>query len=179
MDFNRYIQVFFERYSVIATRVKSNNKLCGVEVEDLTNITFKELREDLPNTFENGDLEEAFLIILKNEKQGLTIEDVKREKNVNKLQFYFWVKEQYKKIEELENKYLSSTPDPHSVAAGIDKFNVLGDFNTVDSIARNYGYTHEQAWNLKYSTIFNILLREKLEADFNKKYNELIKNKAL
>jgi hypothetical protein len=80
-----------------------------------------------------------------------------------------------KAIIEKENEVLKSDITHEQKAAGIENFNVLGDFNTIDLIASKYSYTHEQVENLKYDLIFLILYKSNLTSKFEKAYSELMK----
>jgi hypothetical protein len=56
-------------------------------------------------------------------------------------------------------------------------FNQLGDFNTIDLIARDYNYTHSEVEQLPYNLIFLILFRMNISSKFEKNYSEIIKEK--
>lgn len=86
---------------------------------------------------------------------------------------YLNIVNQYKSIIENENRALSFNPDHIQVMAGIKNFAEFGDFNTVDMIAKEYNYTHEQVENLEYSTIFLILRKKAVEDAFQKSYATL------
>lgn len=61
--------------------------------------------------------------------------------------------------------------------AGISDFDKLGEFNTIDMIARNYNYTHKQVEELEYNVVLLILYRSKIQANFDKKYNDIIRQR--
>jgi hypothetical protein len=77
---------------------------------------------------------------------------------------------QYKELIELEEKLLKFTPEPAQVMAGISNFAEFGDFNTIDMIAKDYHYTHEQVENLEYSLVFIILRKQIVSDNFAKSY---------
>ena len=80
---------------------------------------------------------------------------------------------QYTNIQEREAKALKYTPDAIQVMAGLNNFAEFGDFNTVDMIAKEYNYTHEQVENLEYSLIFLILRKKAVTDAFEKSYAHL------
>ena len=80
-----------------------------------------------------------------------------------------------KTILEKESEFLKSDITHEQKAAGIENFNALGDFNTIDLIASKYCYTHEQVEGLKYDLIFLILYKSNLTSKFEKAYSELMK----
>ncbi len=77
---------------------------------------------------------------------------------------------QYKELIDLEEKLLKFTPEPAQIMAGIANFSEFGDFNTIDMIAKDYNYTHEQVENLEYSLVFIILRKQIVSDNFAKSY---------
>jgi hypothetical protein len=71
---------------------------------------------------------------------------------------------------------LSGVVDVKQKMAGIDKFGELGEFNTVDKIAREYNYTHEQVEQLNYNLVFLILRKQIISANFEKSYRSVLKS---
>ena len=84
---------------------------------------------------------------------------------------------QLKEILERENELLSSNITEEQKRAGIESFNVLGEFNTIDMIAEKYKYTHKEVEELDYDLIFLILYKNKLTTNFEKNYSEILKEK--
>lgn len=82
---------------------------------------------------------------------------------------------QLKEILERENELLKSNITEQQKRAGIESFNVLGEFNTIDMIAEKYKYTHKEVELLPYDLIFLILYKNKLTTTFEKNYSEIIK----
>lgn len=82
---------------------------------------------------------------------------------------------QLKEILERENELLKSNITEQQKRAGIESFNVLGEFNTIDMIAEKYKYTHKEVELLEYDLIFLILYKNKLTTTFEKNYSEIIK----
>jgi hypothetical protein len=82
---------------------------------------------------------------------------------------------QLKEIVEREGKLLKSEVTEQQKRAGIDSFNVLEEFNTIDMIAKDYKYTHKEVEALEYDLIFLILYKNKLSTNFEKNYSEIMK----
>jgi hypothetical protein len=81
------------------------------------------------------------------------------------------------KIIERDNERLKSDITIEQKMAGIDSFNELGDFNTIDMIAEKYNYTHEQVEQLPYNLIFLILLKQNISSKFESNYGKIIQDK--
>jgi hypothetical protein len=92
-------------------------------------------------------------------------------------QAYCYLLNRLIKIIERDNERLKSDITIEQKMAGIDSFNELGDFNTIDMIAEKYNYTHEQVEQLPYNLIFLILLKQNISSKFEKNYSEIIKDK--
>lgn len=177
MYFNRYLNKLDEHYSFIKKFAKPRNKLCGVVLDDITDLPYDVLKKEVPNLFENQQFEKAIHLVLKHYKKNITFMHVNLAKNRHKLLFVFWIREQYKKINELESSYLVTIPDPKLLQAGIKDLDVLGDVNTVDSLAGGDILKWEKIRKLPYSEVFNKLLKNTIEARINKKLVELNKKK--
>ena len=82
---------------------------------------------------------------------------------------------QLKEIVEREAELLKSEVTEQQKRAGIDSFNALGEFNTIDMIAKDYKYTHKEVEELEYDLIFLILYKNKITSNFEKNYSEIMK----
>lgn len=76
-----------------------------------------------------------------------------------------------------EKKVIISTITPEQMQAGIARFNVLGDFNTIDEIAQGNPLKYEDVLRLDYHTVFNKLLKNNITTRFEKAYHEIMKDK--
>lgn len=74
-----------------------------------------------------------------------------------------------REMDEDRAKMLAYTPTIEEVMAGINNFDELGEFNTIDTIAKNYGYKHKEVEELEYNLVILILYRAKISANFEKK----------
>lgn len=85
--------------------------------------------------------------------------------------------EQLKKYHENETKFLYFKATPEQERAGIDKFNPLGRMNTIDSLATRYHLKYKEVEQLEVNTAFGMLLRIKLENDYQRNYSAIISEK--
>lgn len=92
-------------------------------------------------------------------------------------QAYCYLLNRLIKIIERDNERLKSEVTIEQKMAGIDSFNELGDFNTIDMIAEKYNYTHEQVEQLPYNLIFLILLKQNISSKFESNYSTIIQKK--
>lgn len=152
---------------------KRTNRLCNVECSSLIELPFIVLKRDLPNLIKDGEYEKAILLVLRCFDKRVTLSNVIKEDNFNKTMFLFWIFDEFEKINKMEREYLSGAVSKKLRNAGIDRLNVLGYFNTIDAIAKEYGYKHSEAARLKYSLIFDIQYRNKILTEI---HNELIEN---
>ena len=83
---------------------------------------------------------------------------------------------QLKSIIERDNGRLKSDITVEQKQAGIDMFNELGDFNTIDMIAEKYKYSHSEVEQLSYNLIFLILLKSNISSKFESNYTKLMRN---
>lgn len=82
--------------------------------------------------------------------------------------------EQFKEQAEKE-KAIAKKPTPEEVQAGIKRLEQLSFFNSIDQIAREYNYTHEEVENLSANTVFLILCRKSFLNTFETNLREIRK----
>jgi len=79
-----------------------------------------------------------------------------------------------KEMDEERYKMLHVNPTKEQVMAGIHEFDKLGEFNTIDMIARNYKYTHKEVEELEYNLVILILYRSKIQSNFESKLRDIV-----
>jgi hypothetical protein len=62
--------------------------------------------------------------------------------------------------------------------AGIKKFEQFGWMNTIIMLASKYNYTFDEVLDLQYSVVFTVLYHNKVSADFQKRYADVLRKKA-
>jgi len=82
---------------------------------------------------------------------------------------------QFNELIEYELKLLSEKPSPEQIKAGVNMFNQLGDFNSIDALASGDVLKYEALLEVDYSTILNKLYKNKLERIFNARLREQMK----
>jgi len=81
---------------------------------------------------------------------------------------------QLKSINELEKKMLSNKPTPEQLQAGIKDFEILGDFATVDELAKGMPWRYKEIEDTEYNIIFAKLLKSNISRKFDKKYRDIM-----
>jgi hypothetical protein len=151
---------------------KRENKILGIEFTDITYLPYVVLKHEIPELTENKKYEEVIYEIVKYRKKDAKFNDVKKLDNYTKLRFFLWVQDQYKKINELEKRYLTTPPDPKMQAAGIQELDILGDTNLIDALANGDVLKWKEVSELPYSTIFDKQLKMTIEAKIARKLNK-------
>lgn len=163
----RYIQKI-QDWDILEKHGKRLNKLCGIEVPDLFSLPYKTLKKDIPKLLVSQNLNKVLHIVLNHEKKCNFVRIVLTKKK-KRIYFLLWILEQYDKINQMEKVQLKTTIDPKLINAGVRKLEVLEDFNLIDTIAKDYNYTHKDAELLPYEVIFSIQLKSKIEGDVQEK----------
>lgn len=83
---------------------------------------------------------------------------------------YTWVVDSMISIAEWKKENLSSKPTPKQLNAGIETFNELGDFVTLDSIAGGRPERYDEIRELPYGIILRKQRLNKLSAEYNELY---------
>lgn len=166
-----------ENYGFIKKYAKKTGNFIGLNLEDLTDLPYETLKNTIPDLFDSGNFEKAIFEIVKHYRKNITFDKVRRQKNSKKLIFLLWVHEQYKKIGDMEAKYLYTPPETKLLQAGIRELDVLGDINMVDTLANGDVLKWNEVRQLPYSTVFNKMLKNTIEARINKKMIEINKLK--
>jgi hypothetical protein len=89
---------------------------------------------------------------------------------------YNHISKQLFELIERDNERLKPNISIEQKQAGIDSFNELGEFNTIDMIAEKYNYTHKEVEQLPYNLIFLILLKQNISTKFEDNYRKIISN---
>lgn len=86
-----------------------------------------------------------------------------------------FIKNQVLELIKRENELLKNDISFEQIRAGIDMFNQLGEFNTIDLIAQGKVWMYDTVLKIDYNTILNKLYKLNLSAKFEKNYSEIIK----
>lgn len=140
--------------------------------KELIYYPYRFVKQTLPDHLSNGKFEEILTYLFKISKPS----KIKPQKV---LPLILWLYDGLKRIGEIEKEFLSSTPEPDMVNAGIETLNELGEFNTIDMLVKEWGvYTHEQIWEMPYEKIFEKQRKMKLENDIQRNLLRIQKDKS-
>lgn len=174
--FTRYLQgISPMHYKFIKKHSKRTGRLCGVTLTDITDLPYQVLKHDVPNLFEQNKLELAIHLVLKHYQKNITFTKVRKAPNNKKLLFLLWIRDQYETINQVEKKYLHNPPNAKQLQAGVQQLDVLGDINTIDNLSQGKIWMWEHIRQMKYSDIFNKMLKTTLENKINNKLIEINK----
>lgn len=191
-NFNKYILKIQDDYDFIKKFAKRRNGICGVQMDDLTDLPYQTLKHDIPDLFKKGEFEKAMHLILKHYGKNVTFGGVvlfryvrnrilmirvKKAKNNHKLCFLLWIKEQYERINKTEEKFLYSPPDAKLLQAGIRELDILEDYNLIDTLAQGDILKWKKIRKMPYSEVFNKQLKNTIEGRINKRLVEINKTK--
>jgi len=146
--------------------------LLGVTMDGLIHLPYRQLKSEIPSLIASGKLEEAILMVLRSKAPKVRALSLAFVGNVKKLKFVFWIQDQYKLINKLEQQYLSAPPDMKLVAAGIRDLDVLGDKNIIDTLAQGNVLKWGAIQDLPYSTVFDKQLMLAITARISKNKSE-------
>lgn len=176
-SFNKYVLKIQDDYDFIKKFAKRRNGICGVQMDDLTDLPYQTLKHEIPDLFKKGEFEKAMHLILKHYGKNVTFGKVKRTKNTHKLCFLLWIKEQYERINKTEEKFLYSPPDAKLLQAGIRELDILEDYNLIDTLAQGDILKWKKIRKMPYSEVFNKQLKNTIEGRINKRLVEINKQK--
>lgn len=175
MSFKKFLDNISNDYEFIKKYSKPSNELCKVIAEDLTLLSYADVKETIPNMFKEQLFEEAIFTVLRCFNKKITLRRVKKQPNNRKLLFIFWIREQYDKINAVEENYLYNPPDSKLLQAGIKELDVLGNVNTIDNLAGGDVLKWNDIRKLPYNEVFNKLLKNTIESRINKRLVEINK----
>ena len=170
MRFNLFVSKI-EDIKVIQKFSERTNTLCGQTFEDLTFLPYQVLKHTIPALINDSKFEKAYHLIL-NYKKKTNFIRVKWQSNYVKLKFLFWIQDQYIRIGELEEEYLSGTPDIKLINAGIRELDILGDVNMIDVLCKGDPLKWKAMRQLPYSMLFEKQLRNTIEKRVFDKLNK-------
>lgn len=130
-------------------------KFFGVHLQDITHVSYRGIKLTIPDLLERGKLDEVIQLVFRYKRKRLYLWRVRRLDNFEKLKFLFWIEDQYMLINQLEQRYWTSPPDPKMVAAGIKELDPLGHTNLIDSLANGDVLKWDEVWDLPYWKIFD------------------------
>ena len=177
-NFKKYLSSIQDDYEFIKKFARRRNGICGVKMDDITELPYQTLKHKIPDLFKIGEFEKAMYLILKHYGKNVTFGNVRKARNSHKLCFLLWIKEQYEKIGKMEEQYLYSPPDSKLLQAGIRELDILEDKVLINRLVKFWegAYTHKEIRMMPYCDIFDAQLEFTIWGRVNKKLVEINKN---
>jgi hypothetical protein len=149
---------------------KRSDTINNIKCKPLIDFSYKTVKVKIPNLLKENKFNEIVKLLFKKKIKNIDANEL--------IYFILWVRDELQTIYDNELKFLSSHPDTDLILAGIESLNIFGEENVIDTIAGGDALKWEQAWNLRYSTVFDKLLKNKYEDAINKNYKKIIENKS-
>jgi hypothetical protein len=176
MKFNTFIHKLTDP-EMVEKYCSRSSKLCGQELESLVKLSYREVKEIIPDMFENGKYEEVLWLAVKHCKKNITFTKVKRANNYDKIKFLFWIQDQFKMIAKLEEQYIHLPPEADQVAAGINELDEMGNVNLIDALADGDILKWELIKDLPYEKIFDKQRKTTIETKIGRRQRANSKRK--
>ena len=166
-----------DHVEIVRKFIPAEDNLCGITIKDITLCSYQEIKHILPELMDANKYEEVIYTILKTKKKNITFAKIYRSNIRKRMLFIFWIQEQYKLINRLEDEMLISSPSSEQINAGIHTLNVLGDVNIIDSLSNGNVLKWAEIRNMPYGRIFEKQLRGVLMDRIAEKMENNRKNK--
>lgn len=145
------------------------------KIGDITELTFGQVKE-IQHKYEKGLEYSGYIDFLKDVK-NLKVEEIVNTRLLDFYQSLNYLNSEIERLNIIEAKTLSHEPSSLEIRAGIDKFNVFGNFNQIAFFCEKFNWSLEYVKGLKYSDAFAFLYRDKVSNDFQKNYTKLSASK--
>ena len=127
---------------------------------DFIRLPYWLVKVELASALQEGNLFKAVEIVVG--------EEVEQDKE--SASFALWLFDSFRQILEMEEKALSSKPNQKLIDAGIERMNIFGELNIINTLANGDLLKYEAVKKLPYEDVFNKLLMDKIESEINKEY---------
>lgn len=151
---------------------KRSDSIGGFRSKPLVELPYGLVRIDLPKIDDGLEQVQA---VMQNQFPEF---DIKNHSGNEIMYFLLWLGEQVGFISELEERFLSSDPEPEMLAAGVGKLNEFGAYATVDSLADGDILKHDAIMQLPYYAVYQKLKLDKVNREIEKAYQKIIAGKA-
>lgn len=127
---------------------------------DFIRLPYWLVKVELASALQEGNLFKAVEIVV-----GEEVEQTKESAS-----FALWLFDSFRQILEMEEKALSSKPNQKLIDAGIERMNIFGELNIINTLANGDLLKYEKVKQIPYEDVFNKLLMDKIESEINKEY---------
>lgn len=162
-----------EDLKIILKNGVRSNTLFGVTYESIIYFKWWYVKVELPNLINEGKFTKIITYIC-----NVTESQVNNANYKEMFSFVLWLLDEIKLVSELEENYLSSEPNSDLKSAGIEKLNELGEINTLDNLAGGDILKWKKIKKLPYHIVFDKLRKNNLDAEVQKRYNEIMIKKS-
>lgn len=131
---------------------------------DFIKLPYWMVKVEIADALQQGDIFGAVEVVV-----GEEVEQTKES-----AAFALWIFDSYKQILEMEEVALTSKPDQKLIDAGIERLNIFGELNVINTLAKGDILKYEEVKKLSYEDVFNKLLMDKIESEINKDYADSI-----
>lgn len=152
---------------------KRSSVLNNFDFESITLFSFKFVKKIMPNLLKLGNFDELIFEAFKDRGNNIFKVDVNYFEFKEVLYFIFWLKDELELWSSNEQKYLSSDPNIKMISAGINKLDIFGINNIIDSLAKGDITKYNEIESLPYGVVFDKQWKSNVEDDIQKK---LMKN---
>lgn len=160
-------------FQLILKNGARSSVLCGYDLETLEYSSYKFVKEIAPSLIKNAKFDLLLFKLLKDRGYNVFEYDIELTPNVQLLPVLCWVLDELERINEMEMEVLNSPPDMKMHAAGVDRLNVFGHLNVIDSLAEGDVTKWETVWMLPYHTVFFKQSKSIVENEIQKKLMKL------
>ncbi|SHJ20622.1 hypothetical protein SAMN05443429_11237 [Cruoricaptor ignavus] len=151
---------------------KRSDSIGGFRSKPLIELPYGLVRVELPRI---EDANDQVVAVMKSQHPAFDIEKF----SGNEITYFLlWLNDEVEKIAELEERFLSSDPEPAMLAAGVQRLNEFGAYATVDSLAGGDILKHEAIMQLPYYAVYQKLKLDKVNREIEKDYHNIIAGKA-
>ena len=167
-----------EEFAFIIKNGKRSSELIGYDLETITKSSYKFVNEIAPDLIKNAKFDELLYKSLRDRGYNVFFYEIENANKNKLLESFCWIYDELKEINLLEEAYLNTPPDPKLMMAGIDRMNVFGITNIVDSLAGGDILKWEQIKELPYHMVFDKQYKTAIENDIQKRLVEINKVKS-
>lgn len=166
-----------EDFEFLLKNGKRSTILNDIDFESLCYSSYKFVKETSVDLIKIGNFEKLIFECFIDRKINIFENDIQHFDFNKCLSFVFWIIDDLKYWQEMEQAHLSGEPDIDMMLAGINELNIFGDLNTIDMMAGGDVLKWNEIKKLPYQTVFDKQLKSIKEAKFQKEYQKRMADK--